>query len=155
VNVGGAMAAISGSMKVCASSITTLSDPTGGGTWSLSSSLVASIGSASGTVTASGSYTGTTTVSYSTGSCVATGILTVNANPAPVQGASSECAGITITLSDVTIGGTWSVSNSNVSITGTGGVMGLVAGTSTITYTAGTGCYVTYPNTIHQDHRYF
>ena len=120
---------------------------TGGGKWGINNTLVASIGSGTGLVTA-GANAGTATISYTAGSCVATSVLTVNANPLPIQGAISECAGTTITLTDNTGGGTWS-STGNVSIgsaTGTLTAPG-TAGTGSITYTLGTGCFTTYPNT--------
>ena len=147
VNVG-AMTPVLGTTNLCASMTTTLSDATGGGTWSISSALIASIGT-SGIVTTSNTYTGTATISYSAGGCVATRVLTVNARPTPIQGATSECAGINVTLSDLTSGGTWSCAGG--ATIGTSGILtaGSSAGTATITYTLGTGCYVTYPNTIH------
>jgi uncharacterized protein YjdB len=148
VTVNASPSITSATFSLCASGVTTLTATPSGGTWSLGSSLVASVGSASGVLTASGTYTGTTTISYSNGGCAATHILTVNANPGPVQGSSSECAGVSITLSDATAGGVWTASNGNVSISGST-VTAVTAGTSTITYTIGTGCYATYPNTIY------
>ena len=144
----GAMTPIQGSFAVCKSSTTILSDLTTGGTWSSSNNLVASIGTA-GLVTASTTNTGTVTISYTLGSCVATQVITVNVIPLPIQGATSECVGITITLSDATAGGTWSSSNGNASINASGSITGIVVGTSTTTYTLPDGCYMTYPNTVH------
>ncbi len=138
---------------LCANSITTLTATPAGGVWSLSSSLVASIVGSTGVITASGTYTGVTTVSYSLGACPATHIVTVVANPGGIQGASSECAGVTIILSDATAGGTWT-GTSGLTVSGTGTssgtvTAGAVAGTGTVTYTAPTGCFVTYPNTTY------
>ena len=147
VNVVGSMSPIAGTTSLCASATATLSDVTGGGTWSSSNTLMASVGT-SGLVTASAVNTGTVTISYSGGGCVATTVLTVSANPKPIQGAISECAGTIVTLSDATAGGTWSITG-DASISGTGVLTsGAVAGTATVTYTIGTGCFITYPNTV-------
>lgn len=143
---------INGTLALCAGTNTTLTDATAGGTWSISSALIATIGSA-GLVTASTTYTGTATISYTAGGVLSTAVLTVNPKPSPIQGASSECMNATITLSDATAGGAWSSSNTNVTFAGTTGspvsVTGAATGSSTITYTAATGCYITYPNTIY------
>ena len=145
VNVAGSMSPIAGPTSLCASATATLSDASSG-TWSSSNTLLASIGT-SGLVTASAVNTGTVTISYSGSGCVATVVLTVNANPLPVQGAISECAGTIVTLTDNTSGGTWSITG-DASISGTGVLTaGAVAGTATVTYTVGS-CSITYPNTV-------
>ena len=146
VNVG-MLTAITGSAAICVSSVTILNDATAGGVWSSSNTLIATVGSSSGSVTAAAN-TGTVTISYSIGGCIATRILTVNANPLPVQGAISECAGTMVTLTDNTPGGTWSVTGD--AAIGTTGILtaGASAGTATVTYTLSTGCHITYPNTI-------
>ena len=151
VSVNPQPGAILGRLSLCANAVTTLSDAIGGGAWSIRSS-VATVGSASGIVTASSAYTGTATVSYATGSCVATAILTVNPNPNGISGPVSECAGVTITLSDVTTGGTWSgTGNISVATVGTNSgtvTAGASAGSGTVTYTITTGCYSTLSNTV-------
>ena len=147
----GTMSSILGATTICTGATTTLSDLTTGGTWKSSNTLLATVGSLSGTVTGAAT-TGTVTISYTLGTCVVTQIMTVNATPTPIQGSTSECLGITITLSDATAGGVWSANNTNVSVTGLSGsasVTGLVTGaTSTITYSMVTGCYTTYANSI-------
>lgn len=56
----------------------------------------------------------------------------------PITGPSTVCAGSTITLSNITSGGTWSSSNVAVAtIDATGHVTGVTSGTSTISYTDG------------------
>ena len=142
---------INGNASICSGGTTTLTDAMAGGTWSMSS-LVATINGSTGMVTASGGYTGTATVTYTIGSAFATATLTVNANPTPIQGASAECAGATITISDVSGGGVWSGSGgATVSGTGTSGtlVAGASGGTAIVTYTLGAGCYTTITNTIY------
>ena len=146
LTVAGSMNPIVGTTSLCASVTAMLSDASSG-TWSSSNSLVASVGT-SGLVTASAVNTGTVTISYSGGGCVATTIITVSANPKPVQGAISECAGTMVALSDATSGGTWSITgDASISVIGVL-TAGAIAGTATVTYTIGTGCFMTYPNTV-------
>jgi len=136
-------APISG-LGLCAGMTSTLTDAVGGGTWGISSTTIATINSSTGVVTA-GTTTGTALVTYtlSTG-CVITGVLSVNANPASITGTTTVCAGGTTTLADATGGGTWSSSDGATAAVGTTGVVtGISAGTATISYTLGTGCYAT------------
>ena len=68
-----------------------------------------------------------------------------------LTGATSVCAGSTITLADTTAGGAWSVINSTASVSG-GIVMGVAAGADTIVYAKTNSCGVattTYTVTIN------
>ena len=151
VTVNDVSVAINGNLAVCQGSTTSLTDSSPGGTWNMSSTI-ASVGAATGIVTASASLTGTVTISYTSGSCFTTAIVTVNPKPTPIQGATAECAGLTIYLSDATAGGAWS-SSGNVTVTGTGAaatlVAGSISGTATVTYTVATGCFATAGNTVY------
>ena len=129
---------------LCVGNTTTLTGTPSGGTWSSSNGGVATVGS-TGIVMATGA--GTATIIYTVGSTHTTQVVTVNANPLPIQGVISECVGTTITLSDNTPGGTWS-STGDVSVSGGVVTAGATAGTGTITYTLGSGCFITYPNTV-------
>lgn len=137
-------AAITGTLSVCAGSVTTLSDATPGGTWSSATTGVATIGSGTGIV--SGGTAGTAIISYTipTG-CTATASVTVNPLPATITGATGVCEGASVTLSDASAGGTWSSSSTATAtiIPATGVVTGVLAGTLTITYTLPTGCFRT------------
>ncbi len=137
-------AAITGTLSVCAGSVTTLSDATPGGTWSSATTGVATIGSGTGIV--SGGTAGTAIISYTipTG-CAATTSVTVNPLPAAITGATGVCEGASVTLSDASPGGTWSSSSTATAtiIPATGVVTGVLAGTLTITYTLPTGCFRT------------
>ncbi len=74
----------------------------------------------------------------------AVAILTVNPLPSAILGATSNCVGSSLTLSDVTASGTWSSSNTAVGTIGSAGIYyGVVAGTTTISYTLPTGCAAT------------
>lgn len=138
--------AITGTASVCIGQTVTLSNPTTGGVWSSTDPAVATINS-SGVV--SGLTAGTTTISYvvtnGCGTGGATRVVTVSAPTAvaPIAGSTSVCTGSTITLSDATPLGTWSSSNAAVaSVSSTGVVSGMTAGTTTISYsvTNGSGC---------------
>lgn len=79
ISIGYYPSSISGSSSACLGTATTLSDATGGGTWSSSNPAVALVGSSTGVVT--GTAAGTATVSYNTTpSCYA--ITTVTILPA-------------------------------------------------------------------------
>ena len=95
---------------------------------------------------------GTATVSYTlpTG-CFVTAVVIVSAAPAAITGSTIVCSGLSATLSDATLGGTWSSSNTLVAPIGatSGTYTGLTAGTATITYTATSGCFVTTGVTVN------
>ena len=146
VTVNEQPAAITGSLAVCLGLTTQLSDVTVGGIWSSINTGVATI-SASGLVTGAG--VGTSTISYTLGTCAATAVVTVDPLPVAISGTLTVCVGSTTSLSDLSGGGTWSASNGNVNISGTGVVTGLIVGTSTITYTIGTGCTITAVVTVN------
>ena len=135
---------ITGAANVCVGYTTALTDVTAGGTWSSSNTFVATIAT-SGVVT--GIAPGTATISYTVAGIASTILVTVNANPSGIGGASAVCTGSTISVSDFTPGGAWSSSGS-ASIVSTGSTTGLVTGVSTgtavITYSLTTGCYRTY-----------
>ena len=103
--------------------------------------------SSSGIVT--GVAAGTATISYTTtnscGSNFATIIITVSplANAGTITGATTVCAGAAIVLGDSTAStsGTWSSSASSVAtVSASGVVTGVSAGTANITYTVTTAC---------------
>ncbi len=149
VTVNPLPSAILGSLTVCVGATTTLSDASGGGTFS------GSVGSATitGTGVVTGVSAGTSIVTYTlpTG-CSITAIVTVNATPTAILGANNVCVGSTITLSDLTGGGTWSSSATGVATVGagTGIVTGMgTGGTAIITYSNGSGCYVTTIITVN------
>jgi len=139
---------ITGTLAVCSGLTTTLSDATPSGTWSSSDVTMAAINSSTGVV--NGLLAGTPTITYTLATgCIATAVVTVNPLPANITGTTNVCAGLTTTLSDATPSGTWSSSNTTVA-TMTGNVVnGLVAGTTTVTYTLPTGCIMTTVVTVN------
>ncbi len=135
---------ITGTPSVCVGLTTNLSDPSGGGTWSSSNTSVATVGSGTGIV--SGAAIGTATITYTIGlSCNSTISVTVNLTATPITGTTTVCTGATSTLSDASLGGVWSSSNtSKATIDASSGIVtGVSAGTATITYAIGLGCSTT------------
>ncbi len=143
-------AAIAGPSSVCVGAAITLTDATGGGTWTSSNTTLATINISSGVVSGIAAGTPTMTYTLSTG-CLATYPITVNPTPAAIAGASNVCVGLTTTLTNATSGGAWTSSAPGTASigTGTGLVSGVAAGTVTITYTLPAGCYVTTPFTVN------
>jgi uncharacterized protein YjdB len=136
------------SPTVCVGSTTTLANSVAGGTWASGNTSVATI-DAGGVVT--GVAAGTADITYAIGTCISTTVVTVNALPAAiVPSAPTLCAGASITLSDATSGGTWSSGNLAVGTiaSATGILTGIGSGTTNITYTLSSGCFVTVVATV-------
>lgn len=141
VSVNAVPAAITGTTTTCVGSSTTLSTTSTGGSWSTASGSIATVGSASGIVTGVAAGTTTITYSFSTGCFTTTGVsITPAASAGTITGSASVCTGLTITLLDGVSGGAWSASNGNATVSSSGVVTGVTAGTTTITYTVTSGC---------------
>lgn len=140
--------AIAGASSLCAGSTTTLSNDIIGGVWTSSNSSIATVDASSGVVY--GVASGTTTITYavvnSCGNNNVTKVVTVNDVPvvSAITGTTTVCEGSTTTLSNLTIGGTWSSANISVAtVTSSGVVSGVAAGTTTITYQVTNTCGTT------------
>lgn len=119
------------------------------GTWSSSATTVATVGSATGVLTAVAA--GTSNITYTIGGCMAKAISTVNANPTGLTGTLSVCTAATTTLTGAPAGGMYSSSTPTVAtILSNGVVTGMSAGTATITYTNPSGCFLTRIMTVNQ-----
>jgi hypothetical protein len=129
-------AAISGSLSLCNSTMTSLTDLPAGGVWSRTGTNVSIDGS--GDVT--GLALGTSTISYTIGSCYATKTITVNASPPAISGTRVVCLGGSTELSDLQAGGTWLSGSGSVTIDGSGNIFGASTGTAAITYSLGGSC---------------
>jgi uncharacterized protein YjdB len=139
-------AAISGTPTTCVGTTTTLTSAPAGGAWASSNTAIATV--ANGVV--NGVVASPATISYTLGSCRATVVVTVGANPAAIGGTASVCAGSTTSLTDATTGGAWSSNNTSVATVATDGtVTGVAAGTSTMTYTTSLGCTATKVATVN------
>jgi len=144
-------APITGTFQVCQGSSTVLTDPTSGGSWSISTTAYASISTASGTLT--GINAGSPSiVSFTVAGCSATQPVTVNPLPGIITGTSHICTGDSLTLSSSSPGGTWTVApvtTATINPT-TGSIYGIVPGTGVVTYTLPTTCLRTIPVTVNQ-----
>lgn len=150
VTVNSVPAPVSGTLRLCVGSTTSLSDLTPGGVWSSGTLSVATITLSSGVVT--GIAAGTSAVTYSAGpGCVANVVVTVNPLPSSITGGGVVCAGGTVTLSDLSGGGVWSSSNPLIAAIGssTGIVTSIAAGTATIYYALSTGCQASRTFTVN------
>src|SRR6202034_990702 len=82
--------------------------------------------------------------------CRATITVAVGPLPAAITGTAGLCAGYTTSLSDGTAGGTWSSGHTAVGTVSTSGVVsGVSAGTAVVTYKLGTGCMSTDTVTVN------
>jgi gliding motility-associated-like protein len=144
---------ISGALTACIGNTTQL---TGSGTanattpWTSSNTGVATV-SNTGLVT--GISAGTTTITYTnSGSCQTTALVTINPLPT-IGGTLSVCAGSTTQLTgsaSANATNPWISSNTLVAtISNTGLVSGVSAGTTTITYTNSNGCSQTTVVTVN------
>ena len=151
VTVVPAPSAILGTLSVCQGSTTSLSDLLVGGVWSSTVPAVGTIDPVTGLV--AGISGGTTTIKYATtgGLCSITAVVTVNPSPTTILGTLTVCTGLTTTLTDAVVGGTWSSEFPGVAgvVVGTGVVSGVTAGTSHITYTMPGNCYITTIVTVN------
>ncbi len=151
VTVNPLPASIGGSNNVCVGLTTTLTDATGTSTWTSSNTALATVGASTGIVT--GVAAGSLTITYTNpaNGCVATLPFTVNPTPAAIVGANNVCVAATDALSDATGGGTWSVlaGTGTASVSVSGVVTGLTAGSANILYTLPAGCLYNLPFTIN------
>lgn len=144
-------AEIAGNPRVCAGMTTLLTDAATGGSWSSGTTTIATVLPTAGTVT--GVATGLSVITYTlpvTG-CKQLFTVTVQTPPSPISGTANMCAGAGTVLGDTASGGVWTSGSMAVASVGatTGVVSGLLAGTSTITYTMGASCAVTQQVTVN------
>ncbi len=153
ITVNPVPAPISGVNNLCPGLTTTLFDVTGGGVWSSTNTVAATIGS-TGTLTSS-SVPGTTTISYTiSDGCAATLAFSVNPLPyiGPVDGTKSFCVNATSALSDSAAGGAWTSTNTSIAtIDASSGIAtGVAAGTVVISYHVTEHCGLDSTSTVIQ-----
>ena len=138
VTVNPSPAPIAGSASLCVGGVTTLTESVSGGTWGSLDITTASV-DLSGVV--SGMAPGITTISYTTSCGTASVTVTVNsALPAAITGGGLFCQGTTLTLGDVTPGGTWiSGTPALATVSSSGVVSGTGGGMIDISYSTGCG----------------
>lgn len=142
----GTPANITGNVPLCVGANIPLSNIFTGGTWSSSNTAVGTV-SSGGVLT--GVAAGTTTITYTSGTCQSTAVVSVSPLPAAITGHDTVCLGSTTAFANSVIGGTWSSSYPAIAtVLSTSGVItGNVVGMSIITYTMPGGCYTT--DTVH------
>ena len=133
---------ITGAVSVCETYSIILSDSTTGGVWTSSNTNAFVIGDS-----VIGNTSGIDTIRYAvTNTCGTTTILhTITINPMPhpgiITGSAMVCSGLTDTLNNTVSGGVWgSFSTSVTTISTTGIVTALAAGTDSIYYTLTNTC---------------
>lgn len=137
VTVNPLPAAIGGNAPLCAGASVLLTNTVTGGTWSVAPATVATI-SPTGMLTAVAP--GTATVTYTALCGTVNVVATVNAPPAAITGNAPICPGSTLPLTSSTMGGTWSMPSSAVITLSTSGVVtALIAGTATVSYSTTCG----------------
>ncbi len=131
---------IGGTASACVGNTSTLTNATTGGHWSSGNTVIATVGSSTGIVSAVSA--GTCTITYMVGTSIATITFTVNPE-APISGSTTVGVGGTITLSDPVSGGGWLTSNASIATVGSssGIVTGVAPGTATIYYRTSAPCY--------------
>ena len=138
------VAAISGSDNVCKGSVITLSDATANGIWSSADTTIATV-NVSGSV--SGVAGGSTIITYIvTTGCGTTSVsMPVSVDTAlpvvtPITGLGIVCIGDDISLSDSTLGGVWTSSNTGIAtVDNIGTVTATGNGSTNIVYTISIG----------------
>lgn len=129
---------ITGTTSTCVGLYTRLANATSGGTWSSSTTAVATITKFGDVL---GVSVGTATITYTTTGTPATTTVTINPSIGTISGFGSLCPGTTLTLSNTVTGGIWSSSNSTVATIGsTSGILNTITGgTTNVTYSLN-GC---------------
>ncbi|MDF1694813.1 MAG: Ig-like domain-containing protein [Saprospiraceae bacterium] len=132
---------VTGPTILCEGETTTLS-PTTGGTWVSSDELIATVTN-DGVVTSKGEGTVSFTYTNSSTGCVSDATSSITIHPTPtvtVTGPSTICIGDQ-TFITPTSGGMWTSSNTNVAtISNTGVITGVSAGTAEFTFINSFGC---------------
>ena len=148
---------ITGNVNICTgNNLADLRDTTLNGTWSSDNTAIATV-DVNGLVI--GVSQGTAIISYvvtNANGCTAkdTAKVTITLTPtvAPITTTAPSfdvCVGSTIPLKDATAGGTWSSSNGSIAtISSTGVVTGVSAGTDSIFYTITTTCLQIVADTV-------
>jgi uncharacterized protein YjdB len=131
---------IVGSRNVCSGTTSYLS-AAGAGTWTSSNTAVATVGSAIGTLTAIAA--GTTAITFTSAVCGITSVIATVYPASPITGPSAICVGSSATMSSPDAGGTWTLTGSAGSIDASGTLVGIVNGSTVISYSQPTGCIVT------------
>jgi trimeric autotransporter adhesin len=151
--VSPALAMNVGTTSICPQTTSSLTNASGGGTWSSSNSLIASINSGTGVMT--GVASGSTNVSYVVNvGCYRVSAITIKSQPNIIGGATSVPVGGTRILNASPGGGAWSSASPAIATatgSGVGTITGVSLGVTTVTYTNSVyfgGCFRTRSMTV-------
>ena len=152
ITINPSPATITGPSTACVGTTVTLANTVSGGTWASNPTTVATVGSATGIVSAT--TAGGVTISYTLANgCRKTKALTINVSPATITGpsilspgSSSLSPGAPSTFSCASTTGTWSVSDATLAVilsstATTASIAGIASGTVSVLYTIANGCY--------------
>lgn len=133
---------IAGLSAYCIGDTGTLSASPAGGLWTSSSPAIATVGVASGFITAIAA--GTTSITYTEPSgCVSITTINVLASPGPISSPGSVCVGQSVAATIALPGGIWSSADNLIATIGStsGSTTGIASGVTNISYTLPTGCF--------------
>ena len=148
MTVNPAPSSISGSLSLCLGSVFVYTDASTGGSWSSGDATTVAIDGSTGA--ASGVGLGTASITYTAAGCSASSVVTVNPTPVAIAGTLNECAGSSTALSDASAGGVWSSSSAAIATISTSGlVTGVSAGTADISYALPSGCSTSVIYTVN------
>jgi hypothetical protein len=149
INVQAQLLAITGQDEVCQGSMSTYASGPVLGSWTSSNLAAATINASTGVLTGIGA--GVTNITYTaSNSCYVVKAVTINGIPATISGTANICPGTTTDLDPSLGGGAWSIANTSIAtIDASGVVTGISGGTTTVTYTVASGCYVTLVQTVN------
>lgn len=135
---------IMGNVPLCPGANITLTNALEGGIWMSGGTSIATVSGAGGSAIVTGVAAGTATISYITaGGCSVTGVVTVMPlpNAGVISGPGAVCAGASITLTSTSPGGLWASGDLAIASAGAGGgVAGVSAGVSPISYSVTNSC---------------
>jgi hypothetical protein len=124
-------------------------DSTFGGTWAHTNASIATINTA-GQLISIGPGIDTIIYTLSPGCSKKYGLV-IHPLPTDIIGPTSMCLGDSILLSNTTVGGSWSVSDTRLgTINASGNLVALASGTVHITYTLSSGCIKTHAILINR-----
>jgi uncharacterized protein YjdB len=144
-------AVIAGTTNACVAQTAVLTDATAGGTWSSNNTAIATVDPSTGVVTGVSAATATMTYTLGTG-CFRTSAFTVKALPPAIAASVVACVGTTTYIAPPSTNGqSWSSSNTTIATIGSSNniMTGVSTGTTTLTYTTTTGCFVTTVATVY------
>ena len=139
--------AITGTGNLCTGVASTLSNSLGSGTWSSANTAVATINASTGAAT--GVASGSTTVTYTVGSCSATYPVSVSRTPSAIIGTLPVCSGTSVTLSDTTVGGVWTSSDTlKATVNASLGIVSILDSGSVAIYYTSANCPTSISTTV-------